>query len=432
MSKIIRNYSLTLAAAFALSACSQPPGSSGGAPAHARPTIDIEHLKRIDAVLQEEVDQNIRAGFVAAVVTKDGIAYQTAVGEADPFNDTPMSLDTRFRIASMTKPVISAAVMQLVDRGIVNLNDPAGDYIAGYENARVATSYDKNDAGEYDTRPAARPITIHDLLTHMAGIGYVFSAASDLEKDYIAANLFMTEGTLCERIDQIAALPLLDDPGVKWNYSFSIDVLGCVIEAATGMSVEDYLTENMFKPLGMNSTEFFMDEEDLEGLAIVVEFTDQGEMIRSSGEYLAPPINDAPFGVMSGGAGLLSTVHDYARFMQMLLNGGEVDGARILSPATVQLMMEDHTPMAARPEPWKNSGITFGLGGAVVTKPGYGGEVAAKGDWGWAGYWDTWFSVNADLNVGYITLAQAQPNPYIKPSKARFGVKAIAYGAVRN
>ena len=432
MNKIIRNYSSALVAAFALGACSQPLTSSGGAPAQAERAIDAEHLKRIDEVLQAEVDQNIRAGFVAAVVTRDGIAYQTAVGDADPFNDVPMSLDTRFRVASMTKPVISAAVMQLVDRGVINLNDPAGDYVAGYQNARVATSYDKNDAGEYDTRPAARAITIHDLLTHMAGIGYVFSAASDLERDYIAANLFMTEGTLCERIDQIAALPLLDDPGVKWNYSFSIDVLGCIIEAATGMSVEAYLTENMFKPLGMNSTEFFMDKEDLNGLAIVVEFNEQGEMIRSGAEALGTRVNDMPFGVMSGGAGLLSTVHDYSRFMQMLLSGGEVDGARILSPATVRLMMEDHTPMAARPEPWKNSGITFGLGGAVVLKPGYGREVAAKGDWGWAGYWDTWFSVNPDLNVGYITLAQAQPNPYIKPSKARFGVKAIAYGAVRN
>lgn len=419
---------IIVAAALSLSACSE----SGGAPSDvaAAPTINVEHLKRIDAILQKEVDEGVRAGFVAAVVTKDGVAYQTAVGEADPFNDVAMTLETRFRVASMTKPIISAAVMQIIERGLINLNDPVGLYIGGYKDVRVATSYNKNDAGEYETRPAARRMTVHDLLTHMAGIGYVFSEASDLEKAYIDANLFMTKGTLCERIDQIAALPLLDDPGVKWNYSFSIDVLGCIIEVATGMSLEDYLTENMFKPLGMNDTEFFMDEEDLTGLAIVVEFNENGEMIRSAGEYLAPPVNDAPFGVMSGGAGLLSTVHDYARFMQMLLNGGALDGARVLSPATVRLMMTDHTPASARPPVWNAAGISFGLGGSVILKPGYTGEVAAVGDWGWAGYWDTWFSVNADLGVGYITLAQVQPNPHIKPSRARNAVKAIAFGAL--
>jgi CubicO group peptidase (beta-lactamase class C family) len=418
------------AAALSLAACFEQGAAPAPTAKAASAAINVEHLSRIDAVLQKEVDEGVRAGFVAAVVTKDGIAYQTAVGEADPFNDVPMTIETRFRLASMTKPVISAAVMQLVDRGVINLNDPAGKFIDGYKDARVATSYNKNANGDYETRPAARPITVHDLITHMAGIGYVFSAASDLEKAYIDVNLFMTEGTLCERIDQIAALPLLDDPGVKWNYSYSIDVLGCVIEVATGMSLEDYLSENMFNPLGMNDTEFFMDEEDLDGLAIVVEFNENGEMFRSSGEYLAPPINDVPFGVMAGGAGLLSTVHDYARFMQMLLNGGEVDGVRVLSPATVRLMMMDHTPESARPPFWNANGVSFGLGGSVVLKPGYTGEVAAAGDWGWAGYWDTWFSVNADLGVGYITLAQAQPNPHIKPSQVRNAVKAIAYGAL--
>ena len=423
---------LAVMSALALCACDQQ-ASAGRVVSVQTPStsIDIDHLKRIDAVLQKEVDDGVRAGFVAAVVTRDGVVYQTAVGDADPFNDVPMTAETRFRIASMTKPIISVAVMQLIDRGVINLNDPVGLYVDGYNNAQVAVSYDRKGDGTFDTRPAARAPTIHDLLTHMAGIGYVFSQASDLEQAYTDANLFTIEGTLCERIEQIAALPLLDDPGMKWNYSYSIDVLGCIIEVASGLSLEEYLSENLFKPLSMNDTEFFMDQEDIKGLATVIEFNENGDMVRSEGTDLAKGINDAPFGVMSGGAGLLSNVHDYARFMQMMMNYGELDGARILSPQTARLMMSDNTPASALPSYWVN-GITFGLGGAVILEPGYTGEVTAAGDWGWAGYWDTWFTVNADLGIGYITLSQAQPNPYIKPSRARFGVKAIAYGALEN
>ncbi|WP_375202982.1 serine hydrolase domain-containing protein [Hyphococcus sp.] len=423
---------IAIGSLFTLGACA--PENTGRVVSVEAPqnAIDKDHLKRIDAVLQKEVDEGVRAGFVAAVVTRDGVAYQTAVGEADPFNDTPMTLDTRFRFASMTKPIISVAVMQLVDRGIINLNDPAGLYIDSYNDARVATSRDLNSDGEFETRPASRPITVHDLLTHMAGIGYGFTQNTDLEKAYFDANLFNTDGTLCERIDQIAAVPLLQDPGTKWDYSYSIDVLGCLIEVATGTPLDQYLSENIFEPLGMTETEFFMDEADLEDLALVIEFDENGEMVRSGGTDLAQGINDVPFGVMSGGAGLLSNVHDYTRFMRMLLNYGTLDGTRILSPQTVRLMTSDHTPEETRPPYWLASGTSFGLGGSVVLEPGYTGEVAAAGDWGWAGYWDTWFSINTELGVGYITLSQAQPNPYIKPSRARFGVKAIAYSALED
>ena len=422
---------LAIASVLAVGACTQDALDarviSAEAPAA---SINKEHLNRIDAVLQKEVDEGVRAGFVAAVVTREGVAYQTAVGEADPFNDVAMTVDTRFRIASMTKPIISVAVMQLVERGVINLNDPVGLYIDAYNNAQVAVSHNRNDDGEFETRPAARAITVHDLLTHMAGIGYAFSQASDLDRAYFEENLFITEGTLCERIDRIAALPLLDDPGTKWNYSYSIDVLGCLIEVATGTTLDAHLKENIFQPLGMENTEFFMNEEDIASLSVVIEFDENGEMIRSGGTALAKGVNDAPFGVMSGGAGMLSDVHDYARFMQMLLNHGTLDDARILSPQTVELMTSDHTPEAARPPFWINAGISFGIGGSVVLEPGYTGDVAVAGDWGWAGYWDTWFSVNTGLGVGYITLTQAQPNPYLKPSRARFGVKAIAYGAL--
>ncbi|WP_428409259.1 serine hydrolase domain-containing protein [Hyphococcus sp.] len=419
------------AVAAVLAAAIITVSAGGEAFARDRSQLSAEALERIDAVLQAEIDDGNRAGYVAAVVTKEGVAYKKAFGKADPFNDKPMTTDTRFRIASMTKPVISVAVMQLVDRGLVALSDPVERFIPAYANPQVAVSKNRQKDGSFETRPAKRSITIHDLLTHTAGIGYVFSMESDLDKAYLEANLLLTEGDLGERIDQIAALPLLTEPGEKWEYSYSIDVLGRIIEVVSGMELEAYLQENVFAPLRMTETEFFLNEEDFDGLAVVVEFNEQGEMIRSVGNALSSNVNDEAFGIASGGAGLVSNVDDYARFMRMLLNGGELDGARILSPATVKLMMSDHTPMEARPEPWQKTGTTFGLGGYVVLEPGYSGNVGAEGDWGWAGYWDTHFFVNAEQNIGAILLAQTQPNPYIKPSRARDLVKGVAYGAVK-
>ncbi len=423
---------IALASLLALGACTEEGSGRVVSVQTPQNSIDKAFLNHIDPVLQAEVDDGVRAGFVAAVVTRDGVAYKKAFGKADLFNDKDMTTDTRFRIASMTKPIISVAVMQLVDRGAIRLNDPVEQFIPAYANPQVAVSKTRNADGSFETRPAKRSITIHDLLTHTAGIGYVFSTASDLDKAYFDANLLVTEGDLKARIDQIAALPLLTEPGEIWNYSYSIDILGYIIEAASGVSLETYLMENIFTPLGMTGTEFFIDESDFEGAAIVVEFNEAGEMVRSGGSALSSPVNDEAFGIASGGAGLVSNVDDYARFMRMLLNDGELDGARILSPATVRLMMQDHTPMNARPEPWKNIGMTFGLGGYLILEPGYMGNYAAKGDWGWAGYWDTHFFVNREENLGVILLAQTQPGPHMSPSRAEDLMKSIAYGAQRN
>ena len=420
-----------LAGALALGACTPEATGPATTSAPAGTTISASHLERIDAVLQDEVDKGVRAGFVAAVMTREGVAYKKAFGNADPFNDVAMTTEARFRIASMTKPVISAAVMQLVDRGAVRLNDPVSLFIPAFANPKVATNPNRNANGEYETRPASREITIHDLLTHMAGLGYVFVGESDLDKAYLDVNLLVTEGTLEDRVNRIAALPLYADPGTVWNYSYATDILGRVIEAASGMGLEDYMKQNIFDPLGMTRTEFFIDESDFDRLAVVVEFNEQGDMVRSGAAMLSSPVNDTAFGIASGGAGLVSTVDDYARFMRMMLNYGELDGARILSPATVRLMLEDHTPPSARPaQYWRNGSTSFGLGGYVILEPGYTGNYAAKGEWGWGGYWDTHFFVNPTENIGAILLAQTQPGQHMPPSRAEDVIKAVAYSAL--
>ena len=386
----------------------------------------------IDKALQEEVDNNIRAGFVARIVTSQGPVYETAIGMADRENGLAMASDTRFRIASMTKPIVSAAIMRLVDDGKVRLNDPVSKFIPAFANARVATSTKKRADGTYATRPANKDITVHHLLTHTAGLGYAFLFESDLDKDYLAVNPFFTSGTLAERIDLIASLPLYVDPGVTWIYSYATDVLGRVIEVASGNDLETYLRQTFFDPLGMNDTAFLLDQDDFNRVATVYGFDETGGLIPADTSALGADVNSTPFGIMSGGGGLISNAPDYGRFCQMLLNGGAFEGGRVLSEASVRLLMTNALPEAARTEEWRRTGLSFTLGGLIVLEPGYTGRVATEGGWGWGGYWDTYFVINRKDDVGVIVMTQTQPGPLNPTSRANDIVRAVAYAAAKN
>ena len=385
----------------------------------------------IDKALQEEVDNNIRAGFVARIVTSQGPVYETAIGMADRENGLAMVSDTRFRIASMTKPIVSAAIMRLVDDGKVRLNDPVSKFIPAFANARVATSTKKRADGTYATRPANKDITVHHLLTHTAGLGYFLLFESDLDKDYLAVNPFFTSGTLEERIDLIASLPLYVDPGVTWIYSYATDVLGRVIEVASGNDLETYLRQTFVDPLGMNDTAFLLDQDDFNRVATVYGFDETGGLIPADTSALGADVNSTPFGIMSGGGGLISNAPDYGRFCQMLLNGGAFEGGRVLSEASVRLLMTNALPEAARTEEWRRTGLSFTLGGLIVLEPGYTGRVATEGGWGWGGYWDTYFVINRKDDVGVIVMTQTQPGPLNPTSRANDIVRAVAYAAAK-
>lgn len=393
-------------------------------------SIDKARLATIGPILEEEVSKEIRAGFVAGLVTRDGQTFVYTAGLADRASKTPMTKDTRFRLASMTKPIVTAAVMQLVDRGVVSLADPVSRYIPAYKDAKVATAFEPGKDGTFPTRKAAREITIHDLLTHTGGIGYIFDFETALGAKYREASLYKGEGSLKERIKKIAALPLYEDPGEKWRYSFATDIAAYIIEVATGQPVEQYLSEQFFAPLKMRDTAFFVDRSDFERLATVYAFDENGKMIPAGDDFVANDVNKDGFGFAAGGAGLAATLHDYLQFARMMLRGGEVDGARVLSPSSVRLMMADNlSPKEATGE-WSGHGMTFGLGGLVVTDPGLTGDVAAPGDWGWSGYWDTTFVVNEADGIAIVLLAQTQPGPTTPPSRAASLFRAIAYGAV--
>lgn len=393
--------------------------------------IDKARLEAIKPIIERETAEGIRAGFVAGVITREGDAFITTSGMADREKQIPMAENTRFRIASMTKPIISAAMMQLVDRGVVSLSDPVSKYIPAYAHAMVATAYEPDKKGAFPVRPVSRPITIHDILTHTAGVGYVFEPQTTLGQRYLHEGAYGSGGTIEERLERIAALPLYEDPGKKWRYSYGIDIAAYVIEIAAGEPIETYLKKNIFDPLGMADTEFFFDETDFDRVATLYSFGEDGRLAPYKGDDLAGDLNSHGFGVYSGGGGLVSGVRDYLKFCEMMLRGGEVGGARILSPSSVRLMMSDNlSPEAA--EGWREKGVTFGIGGSVVIEPGLTGDVAAPGEWSWSGYWDTWFVVNPADGVAVVLLAQTQDGPANPPSRARSLVKGVAYGAVAN
>lgn len=430
-------YAFSAIALSMLAACSgEAPDSAANAASvdvavpEAHSGISLEKLQRIEEVLSEEVDAGLRAGFVAGVVYDGEIVYRTAVGMADRENNVPMQDNTRFRIASMTKPITSVALMMLVEDGAVLLSDPVSRYIPAFADVRVATSLDAGDNGEIPTEPAAQPMTLHQLMTHTSGLGYLFDFQTDLGKLYAANSLYMREGDLASRIDYLATLPLYSQPGTEWYYSYATDVIGRVVEVASGQSLEDFMQERIFDPLGMSDTAFMMDETDLDRTAVVYSFDENGALVRFTGTGLDDNPNDRGLGWFSGGSGLVSTLDDYARFSMMLLNEGAYNGARILSPASVRLMMDNHVNFEALPDNWKTRGINFGLGGLVVMEPGLTGGMSASGHFGWGGYYDTVFAVSPKDNLAYIMMAQRDQIQGDRKSRARDLVKAIAYGAL--
>lgn len=394
-------------------------------------SISKARLMRIETVLQEEVDAGIRAGFVA-MVAKDGeVVYQTAVGMADRENGVPMAEDTRFHIMSMTKAITTIAIMQLVEKGYILLNDPVSRYIPAFADMQVATSHSRKADGTFETEPLARPLTIHHLLTHTAGFGSPVITTTELEKHNEQKSPFLlAEGSLSARIDLLAALPLFEQPGEKFRYGYGLDVAGRIVEIVSGQSLEDYFQDKLFKPLGMKDTGFFFDESDLDRLAVVYDVNQDGKLIPLQ---LGPKAKG--LGWMPGGAGLVSTADDYMRFYLMLLNKGEWEGKRVLSPASIRLMFQRSLPRSAGYQAVGSIneayGATFGLGGDVLEHSGQRSEMGAVGEWGWFGYLNTDAFLNPGNELAVIVMSQQVPEG-APTSRAINLVKAIAYGAVEN
>ena len=379
--------------------------------------LSAERLGRIDRAVQDSIKRNEIAGGVALVARRGKVAYLRSFGMMDREAKKPMARDTIFRIASMTKAITSTAVMILVEEGRLGLNDPVSKYLPEFKEMKVLVPSEDNTS--YTLVPEERPITVRHLLTHTSGIDYRFNNNEHLAELYVKAGisdgLSQTQGTIGDMVKKLAKLPLLHQPGERWTYSLSIDVLGRLVEVASGQPLDRFFAERIFGPLGMPDTQFFLPKEKTARLAAVYTPTKDGN-IRKLGDQevitTGPLVWSAsyhyrgPRTYFSGGAGLSSTVHDYWRFLQMFLNGGTLKSNRILSRKTVELMTVNHT---GNFETFQE-GEGFGLGFAVHLGPGKSGQYGSVGDYSWGGFFYTTFWADPKEELIGILMTQLRPN----------------------
>ncbi len=369
-----------------------------------------DRLARIDQMLQRAVDNNEIAGAVGLVVRDGRVVYERAVGWSDKEAGRRMTTDAIFRIASQSKALTSTAILMLMEEGRLGLGDPVSKYIPQFAHTTVAS---RSDTGRVIV-PAKRAITIEDLLTHTSGISY--------GTDSIVAPLYAAKGLgpaagwgwytadknepICTTIERLATVPFVSQPGDAWVYGYNTDVLGCVVERVSGVAFDEFIRTRITGPLKMIDTFFFLPPARRERLAAVY-MSDSANHAkrapsgsRGQGDYV-----DGPRRSFSGGAGLLSTAHDYARFLQMLLNGGELDGVRLLSPRTIELMT---TNQVGTKIPW-GPGAGFGLAFGTTDRLGADG-MASVGSYGWGGAYGSMYKVDPSQHLVMVFMIQQLPN----------------------
>ena len=362
--------------------------------------VSSERLERLTQTLEDYVESGRLAGGVALVARRGQIVYLHAFGERDRESGAPMTADSMFRIASQTKAIVSTAVMMLQEEGALLIRDPVGDYLPEFRETTVAVPRDR---GGYDVVPATRPITIRDLLTHTSGYGYGTGVAANRWQSAGIQGWYFADRDepIAETVKRIAALPADAQPGERWVYGYSTDILGALVERVSGQPLDRFLEERIFRPLGMTDTHFYVPEDKRDRLAAVYSAV-EGGIVRAegTGSNGQGAYVEGPRKSFSGGAGLVSTATDYARFLQMLLNGGELDGVRLLSPKTVELMTVDHLgDVQFRP------GEGFGLGFSIVEDLGLRGIPGSVGEFGWGGAYHStyWVDPAEELVVVYLT-----------------------------
>lgn len=378
-------------------------------PADASGAFSTDRLRRLDQRLHRYVDENRVAGVVALVLQDGKPVYNAAIGWADKEAGIRMQPDTLFRIASQSKAITSVMALSLMEEGRLQLADPVSELIPVFAHTQVAELHE----GELKIVPASRPITLFDLLTHTSGMSY--GVEPHIANQYQSAGLGPAAGQgwyladkdedVCMSMERLAKLPFLGQPGERFIYGYSIDVLGCVVQRAAGKPLDEVVRERLTEPLGMNDTFFFVPAEKRGRLAAVYSSTADGHIQRApdgslgQGHYIEGPRKN-----FSGGAGLVSTAHDYARFLEMLRRDGEIDGHRILSPHAVALMHTNQIPGLYPAE-----GKGFGLGFETVERYGALG-MASVGSYGWGGAYGTQYFVDPQEHIVAVLMIQLLPN----------------------
>ncbi|MFN7929915.1 MAG: serine hydrolase domain-containing protein [Blastocatellia bacterium] len=375
---------------------------------HAAMTVNGARIARLDGALQEYVDKNQLAGIVALVLQDGKPVYERAFGWADKEANRKMTTDTIFRIASQTKAITSTAVLILMEEGKLSVDDPVSRFIPTFRNTTVAV---KKDSG-VEIVPAKRQITIRDLLTHTAGISY--GTQPEVAALYEAKGLGPAAGMgwytadkdepVGVTMERLGTLPFVAQPGEAYVYGYNTDILGAIVEKASGMPLDQFIRERITKPLGMKDTQFFLPATERNRLAAVYGSKDgvavrAAEGSKGQGHYVEGPRKS-----FAGGAGLLSTAKDYARFLEMTRNGGTLDGVRILSPRTVMLMRTNQSGTLH-----SQTGLGFGFGFQTTDRYGANG-MDGVGAYGWGGAYGTNYRVDPESRLTLVLMIQQMPN----------------------
>jgi len=369
-----------------------------------------DRLARVDAFLQSYVDSNRIGGAVALVLRDGNVVYERSVGWADVESHKRMTMDGMFRIASQSKALTSVAIMMLTEEGKISLGSRVSQFIPAFARTTVAV---KTDTGRAIV-PATRQITIRDLLTHTAGISY--------GTDELVAPLYAVKGlgpsagygwyladkdeTVCESMERLATLPFVRQPGDAFVYGYNTDILGCVVERASGMPLDKFIETRITAPLGMGDTYFFVPEPKRQRLVTLYasdsanHATRAPEGSRGQGHYVDGPRKD-----FAGGAGIVSTARDYARLLEMLRNGGELGGVRLLGRKTVELMTTNQVGTLYNP-----NGQGFGLGFSIVDRIGADNTTQSAGTWGWGGAYGSQYRVDPAEHITWVLMINQLPN----------------------
>jgi CubicO group peptidase (beta-lactamase class C family) len=388
-------------------------------------------LQRLSRLLQGYIDRGDLPGISATIARRGHTVFYEKYGWMNKELQKPILDDTIFTIASMTKPVTSVAIMMLYEDGYFHLNTPVCKFLPGFKDVRVCTGV--ADDGSLQLVDLEREITFRHLFTHTAGLSYGWMENDPVDLEYRKIQKRYEQQkipiTLRSFADELSHLPVAFQPGTHWRYSFSIDILGALVEIISGLPFDTFLEERIFKPLGMVDTAFYVPVQKMERVATVYEHEGTGKTLQPVKEIV--PSSEPP-GLLSPGGGLVSTIADYSRFCQMLVNGGELDGKRLLSPKTVALYSINHTPDEALPYGFVehdlyHAGYGYSLGTRVLMDVSKTGLYGSQGEFGWDGAFATYFWIDPKEALYGLMMLQHRPNAYY-PIHQQF--KQLTYQAM--
>lgn len=365
--------------------------------------FSTERLGRVHPVMQAYVDQKKLPGVITLVSRRGKVVHFERFGLMDVESNKPMQADTIFRIYSMTKPITSVAMMMLYEEGRFQLDDPISKFIPAFADVKV---FGKTNDGKIKLSDLEREITIHDLMTHTSGLTYAYLEASPVAAMYQEVGLLNKDRTLQEMVQELVKLPLVNQPGTVWEYSVSTDVLGHLVELIANMPFDAFLEQRVFAPLHMVDTGFYVPREKIDRFAALYGPADNGRLELTdppaTGEYSKPP------SLFSGGGGLVSTTADYVQFAQMVLNGGELDGTRLLGRKTIEFMTTNHIPDQLLPflNARVDHGFGYGLGFGVIMNIAKSHVLGSSNSCGWAGAASTHFWIDPKEELLGVIMTQ--------------------------